>query len=196
MKDKSKLNTLLIFYLNGIIIAPIYYFLFKDILLEVAIGLSVFIGIILPTFGWFLFYLNTYFAINHHHKKPSIFMVILGSFIYLIPAAIISYSYVTKKLSNTIANLNNKKPSYRNQRYVKEIRCPNCNALITQGNNFCIHCGSTYVMEKNNQIIANLSQKSGQFNNQNSVNGIKCPKCNNFNIANGDFCVTCGFKLK
>ncbi len=145
MKDKSKQKTLLIYYLNGLIIAPIYFFLMKDVLLEVAIGLSVFIGIILPSFGWCLFYLNTYFAINHHHKKPNIIMVILTSFVYLIPAAIISYNIVTKKYSI---------------------------------------------------VIANLQQGNPRFNTQNTVNGIRCPKCNNFNMGNGNFCIQCGYKLK
>ena len=145
MKDKSKQNTLLIYYLNGIIIAPIYFFMMKDILLEVAIGLSVFIGIILPSFGWFLFYLNTYYAINHHHKKPILFMVIITSFIYLIPAGIISYNIVIKK---------------------------------------------------NSMVIANLQQGNTKFNNQNTVNGIRCPKCNNFNIGKSSFCIQCGYRLK
>ena len=145
MKDKSKRNTLLIYLLNGIIIAPIFFFMMKDVFLPAAIGLSVFVGLFFPLMGWGIFYLNTYFAINHHHRKPSLIMVIWGSFIYLIPAGIIGYNIVTKKYS---------------------------------------------------MVIANLQQGNPRFNAQNTVNGIRCPKCNNFNMGNGNFCIQCGYKLK
>ena len=72
-------------------------------------------------------------------------MIIISSFIYLIPAAIIGYNIVMKKYS---------------------------------------------------MVIANFQQGNTRFNNQNTVNGIKCPKCNNFNIGNGNFCIQCGYRLK
>ncbi len=196
MKDKSKLYTYLIYLLNGLIIAPIYYFLFKNIPIGIAVGISLFIGIIIPTFSWTLFYLNTFYAINHHKRKPFLIMVIMMSAIYLIPAAIICYLYVIKQYSQTIANFNIKKQYYRNQRYITEVRCPNCNTLIIHGNNFCTQCGSTYLMKRNNQTTTNLQQKNSQFNNHGAVNRIKCPKCDDFIIAGGNFCDKCGYKLK
>ena len=145
MKDKSKRQTFLIYYLNGIIFALIVFFIFKDIFLPVAIGMSVFSGLFFPALGWFTFYLTTYYAINHHKRKPFFIMVIIGSYVYLIPAAIICYNIVLTKYS---------------------------------------------------MVIANFQQGNTKFNNQNPINGINCPKCNNFNMGNGTFCIQCGYKLK
>ncbi|QEE16180.1 hypothetical protein DSAG12_02009 [Promethearchaeum syntrophicum] len=145
MKDEIKQKMILIYYINGIIFATIFFFVFKNIFLPAAIVVSVFIAVIFTSMGWGIFYLNTYFKINHHHQKPNLLMVLLSSFIYLIPAGIICYNIFTKKYSN---------------------------------------------------IIANFQKGNTKYKKQITTNGIKCQKCNNFNIGNGNFCIQCGYKLK
>lgn len=66
------------------------------------------------------------------------------------------------------------------QQQAPMVSCPNCNAMVPQGNRFCPSCGKSMAPPAPAPAAP----------------GITCPKCNAANAAGAKFCQSCGASLE